>query len=76
MEGEKTDHKLMERLLSIYGISDSHEIVPYRTNIYTLYSEMVREGDPHSVDLLQLLKERETNEERKKYLIVGILIFF
>lgn len=66
VEGEKTDYKLMEHLLAIYGISDSHEIVPYKTNIYTLYKEMFCDGDPYSVDLLQLLKEREPNEEQKK----------
>ena len=27
VEGKKTDYQLMKRLLQIYGIGDSHEIV-------------------------------------------------
>lgn len=50
----------------IYGISNNHELVSYNTNIYELYREMFREGDPDSIDLLQLLKEREVNEIKKK----------
>lgn len=66
VEGEKTDYRLMNRLLQLYGISDSHEIVSYNTNIYTLYNEMFRDGDPDSIDLLQNLKEHETDPEKKK----------
>ncbi len=66
VEGEKTDYKLMAHLFRLYGISDSHEIVSYNTNIYTLYNEMFRDGDPASVDILQNLKEHERNPEKKK----------
>lgn len=65
VEGEKTDATLMEHLLSIYNIDAKYEIVPYRTNIYTLYNEMFSENDPSSFDLLQILKEREPNQSRK-----------
>ena len=65
VEGEKTDYRLMNRLLQLYGISDSHEIFSYNTNIYTLYNEMFRDGDPDSIDLLQNLKEHETDPEKK-----------
>ena len=68
VEGEKTDYKLMERLLQIYGIGKSHEIVSYNTNIYTLYNQMFRDDDPETVDLLQILKEHESDETRKKIL--------
>lgn len=61
VEGNKTDYNLMNKLLEVYGISDSHEVVSYHTNIYTLYQEMFQEGDPASVDLLQNLKEHEPN---------------
>lgn len=40
VEGQRTDYKLMEHLLNIYGISEKHEIVSYNANIYTLYNEM------------------------------------
>lgn len=64
-EGGRTDVALMERLLSIYSIDVKYEIVSYCTNIYTLYSEMFFEDDPAAIDLLQLLKERERDEEKK-----------
>lgn len=66
VEGEKTDYKLMDRLLRMYGIAESHEIVSYNTNIYTLYNQMFRDGDPESVDILQLLKEHESDDAKKK----------
>lgn len=66
VKGQKTDYKLMEHLLDVYGISASHEIVSYNTNIYTLYNEMFRDGDPSSVDLLQILKEHEKDPQKKE----------
>ena len=66
VEGEKTDVKLMQKLFDIYGISESHQIISYSTNIYSLYQEMFKDGDPDSMDLLQLLKEKESDERRKQ----------
>lgn len=66
VEGEKTDYRSMGHLLEVYGISDSHEIVSYNTNIYVLYNEMFRDGDPSSMDILQILKEHERDLEKKK----------
>lgn len=66
VEGNKTDHNLMNKLLEVYGLSDSHKVVSYHTNIYTLYQEMFQEGDPASVDLLQNLKEHEPNPQLKE----------
>ncbi|MHB1418006.1 MAG: hypothetical protein ACYCX4_00220 [Bacillota bacterium] len=65
VEGAKTDLRLMERLLHIYGIDNSHEVVSYNTNIYVLYREMFAIGDPSSIDILQLLKEREKDPAKK-----------
>ena len=65
VEGEKTDYRLMERLLSVYGISDRHRIVAYHTNIYTLYREMFMDGEPDSHDLLLILKAREPDVQKK-----------
>lgn len=45
VEGAKTDVNLMEKLFDVYNINDSHEIVSYKTNIYTLYKEMFDETD-------------------------------
>jgi hypothetical protein len=66
VEGQKTDYKLMQHLLRIYGIGESHEIVSYNTNIYTLYQEMFSDGDPASIDILQNLKEHEKDPDKKK----------
>lgn len=66
VEGAKTDYRLMERLLCIYGIDVDHEIVPYNTNIYVLYNEMFRDQDPEALDLIQVLRAREKDEEKKK----------
>lgn len=65
VEGARTDARLMERLLAIYNIDAKYQIVSYGTNIYTLYSEMFAENDPSKVDLLQLLKERESDPNKK-----------
>lgn len=79
VEGAKTDVKLMEHLLHMYGIDSDHEVISYNTNIYTLYNEMFSDGDPYSIDLLQLLKERESDPVKKKIFDVRysdiILIF-
>ena len=37
VEGANIDFRLMEHLLHIYGIDNSHEVVSYNTNIYVLY---------------------------------------
>lgn len=79
VEGKKTDYKLMERILRMYGIGESHEIVSYNTNIYTLYNQMFRDGDPESVDILQILKEHEVDPAKKKifdYRYSDILLIF
>lgn len=66
VEGKKTDVRLMQRLLMLYGIDHKHEIVSYNTSIYTLYNEMFRDNDPEYYDILQVLKEREKDENRKR----------
>lgn len=66
VEGAKTDVKLMEHLLTVYGIHQTHQIVSYNTNIYTLYNQMFSDSEPENIDLLQLLKENEKDAEKKK----------
>ena len=66
VEGAKTDVVLMKHLLEIYGISDSHQIVSYNTNIYVLYNRMFKDDDPETLDLLQVLKENEKDESKRK----------
>ncbi len=66
VEGAKTDVRLVEHLMKIYEIDINYEIVSYKTNIYTLYKEMFLDGDPDAMDILQILKEREKEQESKK----------
>jgi len=65
VEGEKIDVRLMKHLLNIYGLSKKHRVVSYKTNIYALYNSMFRDKRPEDIDLLQLLKERESDVEAK-----------
>lgn len=79
VEGAKTDFKLMQHLFEIYGISNNHEIIPYNTNIYTLYNEVFRDNDPDSLDILQVLKEHENDPEKKRlfdYRYSEVLLIF
>lgn len=65
VEGAKTDVNLMKRLLNIYGISETHKIISYNTNIYTLYNQLPDDYDEYEdFDLLQLLKERESDQSK------------
>lgn len=65
VEGAKTDVRLMQKLLYVYGFDQKYEIVSYNTNIYTLYNEMFRDNDPADLDLLQVLKEHERDPRKK-----------
>lgn len=66
VEGARVDARLMEHLFQIYEIDAKYKIVSYDTNIYTLYNEMFYEEKPEDMDILQILKEREKNTEKKK----------
>lgn len=66
VEGARTDVRLVEHLLKVYKIDSKYQIVSYNTNIYTLYNEMFSEGDPNSLDILQVLKAREQNQRVKQ----------
>lgn len=68
VEGEKTEEKLLQYLFEIYGLDLDFTIVPYRTNIHQLYRQMFEDPDPASLDLLQVLKERERDPEKRALL--------
>ena len=65
VEGARTDVRLMEHLLKIYGIDHRHRLVSYNTNIYALYNSMFRYADPSSLDILLHLKSRESDPIKK-----------
>ena len=56
----------MKKLLDIYRISADYSIVSYNTNIYNLYERMFFENEPESLDLLQVMKEHEPDETKKR----------
>jgi len=66
VEGEKTDFKLMERLLTQYSIKDMHDIISYKTNIYSLYNTMFKGVNPSELDILAHLKSLEPDVSMKK----------
>lgn len=59
VEGERREKDLMNHLLKVYEINESHEIVSYKTSIYDLYDRMFLGDGPEMLDLLQVLKEHE-----------------
>ena len=67
VEGEKADVVVMRRLFALYPeLGADYQIVSYRTNIYVLYELFFKDADgPDSIDLLQALKSREPDAERK-----------
>lgn len=79
VEGAHTDARLMKHLFKMYGLDFRYEIVSYNTNIYVLYNDMFRNGEPDTLDLSQVLKERERNPDRRKLLDIqytDILLIF
>jgi len=79
VEGSRVDTRLMEHLYRIYGIDAKYDIVSYGTNIYVLYDDMFYDGKPEDMDILQVLKEREQDEEKKQVFDQGftdILLIF
>ena len=70
VEGEKKDVSLVEKLFAVYIPKMNKEIVPYRTNIYELYSHL-------SANYGNDLENADLMKKRKRYLIeVVILILF
>ena len=69
VEGQVTDVKLMERLLTAYGIYEEHQIVYYGTDVYSLYDALFRDKDGAAVlDLPLHLRSREADPEKKEIL--------
>ncbi len=67
VEGERREVELMEKLFEVYQINENKRIVSYKTNIYVLFNEMFTcSDDVENMDLLQVLKSREKDLEKKK----------
>jgi len=69
VEGQVTDVKLMERLLTAYGIYEEHQIVYYGTDVYSLYDALFRNKEGLAVlDLPLHLRSRESDPDKKEIL--------
>ena len=68
VEGAKTDVRLMEKVINIFGINLSYNIVSYNTNIYTLYNHMFKNNTAYGCDLIETLIEHERDIEKIKIL--------
>lgn len=62
-EGEKTEKRILEHLFQIYGLDTTFALIPYKANVYQLYRQMFEGNQSDSLDLIQVLKERETDED-------------
>ena len=65
VEGARVDYNLMKHVLIQYEISDECHIIPYETNIYSLYNSMFKDTCPSDLDLLSHLKSREKDPFKK-----------
>jgi hypothetical protein len=68
VEGDKTEPKILKRMLDTYKIDINYELQIYHTNIYVLYNEMFRDGEDrfNALDLLQVLKSKEKDETKRQ----------
>ena len=64
VEGEKMEPKIMNHILTVYGLDKRYEVISYKTNIYGLYKIMFSDGHPENWDLLQLMKSRAKADEK------------
>ena len=63
VEGAQREVELVEKLLQEYKVKVEREIYVYGTNIYELYEKVFlgNEDEMDSIDLLQKLKEKDSN---------------
>lgn len=76
VEGAKTDVKLIKKLFEIYDISWEYKIIPYKTNIYTLYKNVFEQNDAEYIDLIQTLKENSNSDFDWKQRFSDIFLVF
>lgn len=77
-EGAKGEKQLLEKLLKEYNLAIEYELYTYGTNIYELYERMFtnQEENLENLDLLQTLKERDSNNEILNQDYTDILLIF
>lgn len=77
VEGAKTDVRLMKYLLDVYDISREHNIISYNANIYSLFNQMFKNGDPDEKYDNKLL-QHQLNEiqESKQVFVVCTCVFY
>ena len=65
VEGEKADYKLMKHLFDMF-YEHEYDILPYRTNLYSLYNsfELNDKDDFEVLDTIQVLKSMEKDVKK------------
>ena len=69
VEGEKADYKLMKHLFDMF-YEHEYDILPYRTNLYSLYNsfELNDKDDFEVLDTIQVLKSMEKDVKKRDML--------
>lgn len=71
VEGGKQEPKLVESLIKQYDLDSEYQVYSYGTNVYELYERMFEGGaseDLEALSLLGVLKERESDDEKRALL--------
>ena len=78
VEGAKTEVELFNKAFQEYKLDVHYEIYSYKTNIYDLYERMFlgNENDLNALDLLGVLKEKDSNNQLLREDFSDILLIF
>ena len=79
-EGEVAEVKLLNKFFEIFNIKNNPTIVPYKTDIYSLYHSMQKDEESlDDISILTHLRSREEDIEKKKIFnknFSDVLLFF
>jgi len=79
-EGEVDEVKVLNKFFEIFNIRKLPTIVPYQTDIYSLYHSMLKDEEClDDISILTHLRSREKDEEKKKIFnknYSDVLLFF
>ena len=78
VEGAKLEVNLLNKAFQVYNMNMNYVIYSYNTNIYELYERMFEgnETDLDTLDLLGILKERDSKNEILNEVFSDILLIF
>lgn len=65
VEGEKEEFEAINKFFGVVKKSSDVEIVPFKSNIYTLYDALKGDNEGY-LELIELLKERSSQKDKEK----------